>query len=208
MFSFSQQENVPFYIAYLNQKADEILAIAKTYPEPVFIAIDGRCASGKTSLASIMEAKGAQVVHMDDYFPRVEQRTRERFEEPGGNLDRERVEEEVLIPLKEGKNGVVHPFDCTRMELSERKWEIEPKGIIVFEGSYSLHPELRKYYDFSVFMDVLPDEQLDRILERNGEVKLEMFKSRWIPFEEKYISAFGVKEYADLYINTSMTDEF
>ena len=203
-----QEENVPFYMVYLNQKADQILAVAKTYEAPVFIAIDGRCAGGKTTLASILEARGAQVIHMDDFFPRVEQRTKERFAEPGGNLDRERIAEEVLIPLKEGREGIVRPFDCSVMELSDRKIVIKPEGIILAEGSYSLHPELRKFYDFSIFMDVLPEDQLERIRERNGEKKLEMFKSRWIPFEEKYFAAYKVKEYADLYINTSMTDEF
>ena len=208
MFGMNSGESVPFHIEYLNQKADQILSFAGTFPKPVFIAIDGRCASGKTTLASILEAKGTQVVHMDDYFPRVEQRTEERFAEPGGNLDRERLSEEVLIPLKEGREGVVRPFDCQKMEITEESRIVKPEGILVFEGSYSTHPELRKFYDFTIFMDVLPEDQLERIRERNGEEKLKLFQSRWIPFEEKYFSAFRVKENADLYINTSMQDEF
>jgi len=208
MIGMSNEENVPFYLVYLNQKADQILAVSKTWDSPVFIAVDGRCASGKTTLASLLEARGVQVIHMDDYFPRVEQRTKERFEEPGGNLDRERIMEEVLGPLKEGREGIVRPFDCGTMKLTDRKTVIRPEGVILAEGSYSLHPELRKFYDFSIFMDVLPEDQLERIRERNGEKKLAMFKSRWIPFEEKYFAAYKVKEYADLYINTSMSDEF
>ena len=76
------------------------------------------------------------------------------------------------------------------------------------EGSYALHPELRKYYDLAVFMDVEPKDQRERIRLRNGDNKLVMFENRWIPMEEQYFSACGVKEYADLYINTSMQDEF
>ena len=208
MISLLNEENVPFFMVYLNQKADQILSVANTFPQPVFIGIDGRCASGKTTLASILEAKGASVIHMDDYFPRVEQRTEERFREPGGNLDRERLSEEVMIPLKEGKPGIVRPFDCRMMALTEERHIISPEGILIFEGSYSMHPELRKFYDFTVFMDVLPDDQTERIRQRNGEEKLKMFLSRWIPFEEKYFAAFHIKENADLYINTSMADEF
>ena len=44
--------------------------------------------------------------------------------------------------------------------------------------------------------------QQRRILLRNGQEKLEMFKSRWIPFEEKYFSAFDVEKKADLVLVT------
>ena len=56
-----------------------------------FVAIDGPCASGKTVFAaSLHERFGGNVLHMDDFFLRPEQRTPERFAEPGGNVDRER----------------------------------------------------------------------------------------------------------------------
>ena len=49
-----------------------------------FVAIDGPCASGKTVFAaSLHERFGGNVLHMDDFFLRPEQRTPERFAEPG-----------------------------------------------------------------------------------------------------------------------------
>ena len=36
---------------------------------------------------------------MDDFFLQPDQRTKERFESPGENVDHERFEEEILIPL-------------------------------------------------------------------------------------------------------------
>ena len=63
----------------------------------VSIAIDGGAASGKTTLAKVLSEKyHAPVIHMDDFFLRPEQRTPERFAEPGGNLDRERFLREVV----------------------------------------------------------------------------------------------------------------
>ena len=80
--------------------------------QPVLLAIDGRCGSGNTTLARVLQEKtGAAVVHMDDFFLRPEQRTPERFAEPGGNVDRERVLEEVLLPLKENCPVVYRPYD-------------------------------------------------------------------------------------------------
>ena len=41
----------------------------------LLIAVDGRCASGKTTLAASLEREtGCNVVHMDDFFLRPEQR--------------------------------------------------------------------------------------------------------------------------------------
>ena len=43
--------------------------------EHVFVAIDGRCAAGKTTLAQALNKRyGYPVVHMDDFFLRPEQR--------------------------------------------------------------------------------------------------------------------------------------
>jgi len=201
------EDNIPFYLVYLNQKADQILSLAKTMSSPVLVAIDGRCGSGKTTLSDILKEKGpCQVIHMDDFFLRKEQRTEERFAEPGGNMDRERLIEEVLTPLKDGKCAHMRRMDCSVMELKENG-VLKPEGIIVAEGSYALHPDLRKFYDLTVFMDVLPADQLERIRLRNGEAKLETFVSRWIPMEEYYFRECRVKDCADLYINTSMQDE-
>ena len=66
------------------------------------------------------------------------------------------------------------------------------------EGSYSLHPELGDYADVKVFCDVESAEQLRRLTERDGEYYGEMFRSTWIPMEEKYISAFEIASKCDV----------
>ena len=44
------------------------------------VAIDGKCTSGKTTLAAgLAEIFDCNVLHMDDFFLRPEQRTPERF---------------------------------------------------------------------------------------------------------------------------------
>ena len=68
------------------------------------LAIDGPCGSGKTTLAALLaRLYDCPVFHADDFFLRPEQRTPARFAEPGGNLDRERLLEEVLAPLRQGQ---------------------------------------------------------------------------------------------------------
>ena len=64
----------------------------------VLVAIEGGSASGKTTLGELLQnVYGCPVFHMDDFFLRPEQRTEARFTQPGGNVDRERFLEEVLI---------------------------------------------------------------------------------------------------------------
>lgn len=64
----------------------------------------------------------------------------------------------------------------------------------IVEGSYSFHPELEPYYDLSVFLDISPEAQRRRILERNGLEWGQMFFDRWIPLENVYFQATRAAE--------------
>lgn len=162
------------------------------------IAIDGRAASGKTTIAEVLsKVLDAPVVHMDDFFLPLEKRTAERLSEPGGNIDYERFIEEVSSKINDKKALSYGVFDCSEMRIKENR-EISLDGYLIIEGSYSHHPKFGEYADYYVFSDVNEESQLDRILRRNGEKMLEIFKSRWIPMEERYFEAFSIKDNADL----------
>ena len=161
---------------------------------PVILAIDGRCGSGKTTLAGMIAHRyKAEVIHMDDFFLRKEQRTPERLAEPGGNVDRERFRQEVILPIREGQDRFEYQrYDCSRQELGETV-HIVKSPLVVIEGAYSCHPYFGDIYDIRVFMDVDPAEQQKRILTRNGPEMLPRFISEWIPKEELYFKTFRIK---------------
>lgn len=185
-------------LAFILEKADAL----SEKKEHIIIAIDGRCSAGKTSLAErIREASGCRVIHMDDFFLRPEQRTEERYREPGGNFDRERFSEEVLIPLLRGQPFSYRPYDCKTQALSQPVL-VTPNRITVIEGSYSCHPALKDNYDLCVFLTVDKEEQLRRIENRNGKEALSVFREKWIPLEERYFKAFDVENACDLLIKT------
>ena len=162
--------------------------------ETLLIAVDGRCAAGKTTLAAaLQERTGCNVIHMDDFFLRPEQRTKQRMEEPGGNVDYERFLEEVMLPLSRGEAFSYRPYDCKKKELSDAVF-VSPKAVTVVEGSYSCHPVLWEYYDLHVFLNIEKEEQLRRIRRRNGEEAAEKFRDLWIPLEERYLSAYRIEE--------------
>lgn len=164
----------------------------------VITAIDGFCASGKTTLAELIRGVyGCSVFHMDDYFLRPEQRTPERFAEPGGNVDRERFMEEILTPVCAGRDVVYRPFDCATFTLKDPV-TVKAAKLTVVEGSYSLHPYLRDAYTLRVFMKTGSEEQMRRIIRREGEEAADMFRKRWIPLEMAYYNAFRLDEKCDI----------
>lgn len=173
--------------------------------KPLIVAIDGRCASGKTTLARRLKSHyGCNVIHMDHFFLRPEQRTQERLNTPGENVDHERFLEEVLLPLENGNAISYRPFDCSVQTLAEPV-TLVPGDLTIVEGSYSFHAGLRDHYDLRIFLTVEPEEQLGRILRRNGERVAEMFRERWIPLEEHYFSICQVEKYADVRFDTTAT---
>ena len=168
--------------------------------ERVIVAIDGRCGSGKTTLAARLQKDlRCAVYHMDDFFPRAEQRTEERLSRPGENVDHERFLEEVLLPLQGTQPVTYRPFLCAQQQLGSPITE-EPNRLTIVEGAYACHPELWEHYDLRVFLTIDPEEQMRRIEKRNGPEKAKQFRDRWIPFEEKYFKAFDVQSRCDICI--------
>ena len=137
-----------------------------TQKDAVIVAIDGKCTSGKTTLASkLAELYDCNVFHMDDFFLRPEQRTPERFSEVGGNVDYERFLEEVLLPLKSSKAFSYRPFDCSTFTLSDPVI-VTPKRLNIIEGTYSHHPYFGNPYDLKILLTIDEETQRKRILDR------------------------------------------
>lgn len=185
--------------------AAEVLALirgAACQKPCLLVAVDGRCGAGKTTLAEELRRElSCPVVHADHFFLRPEQRTPARLSEAGGNLDRERLLSEVLIPLSEGRDTAFRPYRCATADMGD-PIPVPAAPVVLVEGSYSCHPELSGYYDLRVFLTVSPGEQLRRIADREGAAAAELFKSRWIPLEEAYFSACRVPENADLVLKS------
>lgn len=177
---------------------DEIHKILEQKGQAI-VAIDGRCGSGKSTLARKLSEKfDCNVFHMDDYYLQKFQRTKERYDEPGGNVDRERFKAEVLEPLLHHQDVFYRVLDCPT--LTFKPAVVFPyKKVNIIEGSYSCHPDLREAYDLKIFLDIDLEKRYERIESREGHQGLIEFKQKWIPLEEKYFSAFDIQHLCDLY---------
>lgn len=163
----------------------------------MIIAIDGKCTSGKTTLAAkLAESYDCNVFHMDDFFLRPEQRTPERFAEVGGNVDYERFSEDVLTPLKAGQSFSYRPFDCSTFTLADPVCVI-PKKLNIVEGTYSHHPYFGDPYDLKILLTVDEETQRQRILERSAFLHKRFFEE-WIPMENRYFDVLQIPSKADI----------
>lgn len=154
----------------------------------VLVAIDGKCTSGKTTLAAqLAELYDCNVIHMDEFFLRPEQRTPERFAEIGGNVDYERFWKEILLPLKKGEPFSYRPFDCSTFALAQPV-SVRPKALTIIEGTYSHHPYFGDPYDLKILLTVSEELQHQRILERPAFLHSRFFES-WIPMENRYFES-------------------
>ena len=160
------------------------------------VALDGRAASGKTTMAGQLALiTGAGVVHMDDFFLPGALRTPARLSAPGGNVHYERFAQEVLPRLARPEAFCYRRFDCAAMNFGGLR-TVDASSWRVVEGAYSCHPFFGDYADISAFCDVAPEEQLRRIALRNGPEKAKVFAERWIPLEERYLAHFEIAQRA------------
>ncbi len=141
--------------------------VQKEAKHPFLIAIDGRCAAGKTTLAEkIRSSMECNVIHMDDFYLPFSERTEEKMAQPSGNMDFERLLFEILLPLKNGTNALYRPYDCHHDTFLPSR-ELNAGVPTIIEGSYSCHPRLQENYNLRVFMGISPERQEIRLKERD-----------------------------------------
>lgn len=168
----------------------------------LLLAVEGSCASGKTTLSKAFEESfDCNIIHMDDFFLPFEKRSEERMNEVGGNVDYERFYEEVAKNLSSDSPFAYGKFSCSEGKVCEQI-NVTPKNLTVVEGVYSMHPTFGEIYDFKIFLDISEDTKLKRLKKRSPD-KLERFINEWIPKENAYFSEFKIKEKCNLIINNN-----
>ena len=145
---------------------DTIEELKKTY-NAFAVAIDGMTGAGKTALAAHLSKRfGAPVVHLHDFRLPLSERKPDWETTPGGEMDFERFDEEIVTPWLTKKPLVYSVVDPKSGEITERR--ALPDGqMFLFEGTYALHPLIRDFYDLRLFMKVDGQVQASR-LEKDG----------------------------------------
>ncbi len=156
--------------------------ISRLQPAPVLrVAIDGVDGAGKTTLAHELEARllaqGVPVIRasVDGFHHPRAVRYRQGKDSPQGffedSYDYSQLKANLLDPLSPGGNLAYRPavFDHRWDQRLDLPWQQAQTGaVLLLDGIFLHRPELRNYWDFSLFLDVPFAVSVARLALRDG----------------------------------------
>lgn len=171
----------------------------------MIIGICGGSGSGKTTLLKRLAAFYGElhptVFSMDNYYLPIDQQISDanghvNFDLPTA-LDEERLVQD-LRSLREGKSIEVKEYHFNAPPNKSVLITLDPSPIIIVEGLFLFqYAGVHELLDFSIFMDVDPDVQLDRRLYRDQETRgysreaiLYQWKNHVAPCYELYLEPY------------------
>ncbi len=176
------------------------------------VAIDGASSAGKTTLAEhiLNHRPSYSIVHVDDFYRHIDSEAMANLTPEQGyhrHFEWERLRDEVLHPLLQGRTCRFRRFDWEKMQPG--KWaEVTPRDVVMIEGVYSFRPEIRQFYSFAIFVDLPRDIRLRRSLNRApagfGPVRKEehrLWLESWMAAEDWYLENIRTIESADLVVS-------
>jgi uridine kinase len=144
------------------------------------VAVDGVDGAGKTTfadeLAAVLERRGGPVTRasVDGYHHPRSVRYRRGRHDPVGyfldSYDHEALTTRLLAPLRAGTGTFVAAVrDVATDELVDPPaLRVPDAGVLVLDGIFLHRPELRGWWDLSVFLDVPFDVSVARCAHRDG----------------------------------------
>jgi uridine kinase len=201
------------------------LLLERRPPHPLRVAIDGPDGAGKTTLgdelAELLAGKRPVIrAGVDGFHNPRELRYRRGADSPAGyfldSFDYEALCTLLLEPLGPGGPRRYRRalFDYrVDEEVAAPEEEASPDAVLLFDGVFLLRPELRAFWDFSIFVQAGFDETLRRAEERDRELMggaravRERYRKRYIPGQELYFSRCAPQKVADVVIENSDVSE-
>ncbi len=166
----------------------------------IAVAIDGKCASGKTTLARFLQKYFcADVLHTDDFYLPI---ARRNLAEIGGNMDFVRLKQ-VIAAWKSG-NATYAPFDCKTQQYAAQR-NLLQRNLLITEGVYSFFPQLAECFDLRILLTISEGLRVKRICAREKE-NAERFLSLWATREDEYFQAFAPEATADFLFDADCAD--
>jgi uridine kinase len=197
-------------------------AIAVAGGEPVtLVGIDGRSAAGKTMLAdelvvALREAgRTTARASIDDFHPPGHSQrsssggyTVESYYAEG--FDYASFRESLLEPARRGEACLLRRWDSYHdRPFGDPPRRLRPGTVLVVDGAFILRPDLRGYWDFSIWLHISFEAMVQRALERDlawmpsRRAIEERYLERWVPLHELYEAQTRAPEFADALIDNS-----
>jgi uridine kinase len=184
---------------------------------PYIVAIDGVDGAGKSilagELAEALRDRGILVseASVDGYHnPRAVRMVRGRDSPEGfyrDSFNLESLRKHLLDPFRAGGEYRLHMFDH-RVDSPDPSmlYEFKPGTVLVFDGVFSLRPELRRYWDLTIYLSITEEESVRRGVERDPGDKEELcrrYKVRYVPGQRLYKAESKPEETADILVDNN-----
>ncbi len=162
------------------------------------VAVDGPSGAGKTRFAlGLAKELDAPVVHTDDLLDGWD----DQF------TFWERLEDQVLRPLRRAEPGVYRRYQWHRKEFGGEPVVVEPAPVVVLEGVSAARRAIRPELSLAVFVWAPADLRLARALARDGDDSLayRAYLERWRAAEDRHFESDRTAASADLTIDGTTT---
>jgi len=186
---------------------------------PVRVAVDGVGAAGKTVLADEvaeeLERLGRSVIRagVDGFHHPRDVRYRLGPLSPRGyyldSFDHTAMMSCLLLPLGPGGSlrYRIATYDFRADAPVDAPELVAPRdAVLVFDGVFVLRPELRRHWDFRIFVDTSFDVTLERAMDRDTDLfgtpedVRERYLCRYIPGEKLYLREASPRAHADVVV--------
>lgn len=175
-----------------------------TKPGTFIIAVSGFGGSGKTTFAHELATLlvDSKVIGADDF---IIDRLSARSEDWDG-VDWMRLVNQILEPASmDNKNLSWEPYDWATNSLKPTQTITTPKYLII-EGIGLIRPELKKFFDTTVWLDVPLEDAIKRGSARDAGWGLDHdkpWKNLWGPNDKDYFEKYKPRKSADYVVNFS-----
>lgn len=181
----------------------ELLLAAAGNDSPVAVAVDGHSAAGKSTFALLLahHLDGA-IVYGDHFYRLMEPGERSQLGPAEGAelyYDWQRMRDEVLTPLHEGRTARYRPYDWERDALESRTITIEPRPVLIVEGLFVSRPELDSFNDLAALVVADQEIRLRRQLDRADAS--ESWLERWDAAERWYFDHVRPPDHFDMIVD-------
>jgi uridine kinase len=175
--------------------ADAVAVVASLAAEQpgrtLFVGIDGRGASGKSTLAAHAAAAvpGSAVVHVDDFSgPSI----------PEWDWDRFRAQ--VLAPLL-ARRAACYQVSNWDSDAGGHWIDVPPGRLVLVEGVSCTRAEAGVPWSLQIWVDAPREVRLARAAERDGPDLMHRWLEDWMPSEEAYVARERPQDRADLIVD-------
>ena len=190
--------------ALVDALADAVTALQLDHPSRV--AVDGRSAAGKTTLAdelaAAIRARGREVIRasIDDFHrPGHKYRSQRGGWTPrtyyDEGYDYDAFRDLLLQPLGPGGSRLCRPalFNSFHDAWLPEEWRaVGDQAVAIVDGAFLLRPELAGHWDYVIWLDIDMETMVARARRRDvawvgsEQVVEERYRRHWIPTHELY----------------------